>query len=59
MTTAKWNCEGPDGGAELIINLNDDPDDAGATAILVRGRDREEVAHRLAELLNRAEFLTK
>ena len=51
-----WSHEGKDGKTELLLNLNDDPDDSNATVIRVSGRSSAEVARLLAELLNRNEF---
>jgi hypothetical protein len=58
MTECKtaWSHEGKDGKAELLINLNDDPDDTSATVIRVSGRNQSDVAKLLADLLNRNEF---
>ena len=55
-TKTAWSHEGKDGRAELLLNLNDDPDDSDATVIRVSGRNQQEVARLLAELLNRSEF---
>lgn len=52
----EWSHEGKDGNAQLIINLGDDPDDSAAPVIHVRGRNAEELAKRLAALLNREQF---
>lgn len=55
-TKTNWTHEGKDGKAELLLNLNDDPDDANATVIHVSGRHQAEIATQLAAPLNRVSF---
>lgn len=62
MTTAQntdWQVSHTEqsGKVSVVIDFNTDPDDQGATQVVIRGRAHADVAERLAKLLQEHGFV--